>query len=242
MGGRTDIEIAPSIEGEPLDRLRQHIEQKHPVACRGLIRREAVQQAGPIRGDEFRGLSEIFVWLAKVLRWGSFIRVPEALYYRLDHGDNFHKQWFGWPEERKRASWTTLFTGLLEATMPICTTPEERLFFQQFILDRIVVIRPGQTYHYMAASSHACGELIAECLERLAREGNIHLLGTDEIPKILQTQARVRALRAENARLRAANAELEGIRHSTSWRATAPIRRVVDLLKSQFPPKRKTAR
>ena len=137
MGGRSDIEIAPSIEGETLDRLRQHIEQKHPVAVRGLIRREAAQQAGPIRGDEFRGLSEIFVWLAKVLRWGSFIRVPEMLYYRLDHARNYHKQWHDWPKERKRAAWTTLFTGLLEATMPVCTTPEERLFFQQFILDRI---------------------------------------------------------------------------------------------------------
>jgi glycosyltransferase involved in cell wall biosynthesis len=49
MGGRTDIEIAPSIEGDTLDRLRQHIEQKHPVAVRGLIRREAIEQAGPIR-------------------------------------------------------------------------------------------------------------------------------------------------------------------------------------------------
>ena len=118
------------------------------MAVRGLIRREAAQQAGLIRGDEFRGLSEIFVWLAKVLRWGSFIRVPEPLYYRLDHAGNYHKQWFDWPKKRKRAAWTTLFTGLLEATMPVCTTPEERLFFQQFILDRIVVVRPGQSYHY----------------------------------------------------------------------------------------------
>jgi glycosyltransferase involved in cell wall biosynthesis len=209
MGGRSDIEFAPSIEGKTLDRLRQHIEQKHPVAVRGLIRREAAQQAGPIRGDEFRGLSEIFVWLAKVLRWGSFIRVPEALYYRLDHAGNYHKQWFDWPKERKRASWTTLFTGLLEATMPVCTTPEERLFFQQFILDRITVARPGQSYHYAPKSPQASGALIAECLERLAREGNMHLLGTDEIPAILQTSARVQALRAENARLSTANAELE---------------------------------
>lgn len=210
MGGRSDIEFAPSIEGNTLDRLRQHIEQKQPVAVRGLIRREAALQAGPVRADEFRALSEVFVWLAKVLRWGSFIRVPEALYFRLDHADNYHKQWFDWPLERKRASWTTLFTGLLEATMPVCTTPEERLFFQQFILDRIVVFRPGQSYHYMPDSPQSAGALIAECLERLEREGNMHLLGTDEIPAILQTSARVQSLRAENARLRAANAALGG--------------------------------
>jgi GT2 family glycosyltransferase len=209
MGGRSQIETAPSIEGNTLDRLRQHIEQKRAVAVRGLIRRKAVLQAGPIRSDEFRALSEVFVWLAKVLRWGSFIRVPEALYYRLDHGGNFSKQWFDWPEERKRASWTTLFTGLLEATMPVCSTPEESLFFQQFILDRIVVARPGQSYHYTPTSPQAAGALIGECLKRLAQEGNMHLLGTDEIPAILQTADRVQALRAENANLSAANAKLE---------------------------------
>ena len=37
----------------------------------------------------------------------------------------------------------------------------------------------------------------------------MHLLGTDEIPAILQMSARVQALRAENIRLHAANAELE---------------------------------
>jgi glycosyltransferase involved in cell wall biosynthesis len=260
MGGRTDIEIAPSIEGETLDRLRQHIEQKHPVAVRGLIRREAIEQAGPIRADEFRGLSEIFVWLAKVLRWGGFIRVPEALYYRLDHPDNYHKQWFDWPEERKRGSWTTLFTGWLEATMPVCATPEERLFFQQFILDRIVVVRPGQSYHYIPKSAQASGELIGECVERLTREGNMHLLGTGELPAILQTSARALALRTENANLKAAKAELESnareeilslraarakaeavaeaaraeaaaLRASNSWRITAPLRYVVKHLR-----------
>jgi glycosyltransferase involved in cell wall biosynthesis len=209
IGGRSDIEFAPSIEGNTLDRLRQHIEQKFPVAVRGLIRRKAVQQAGLIRADEFRSLSEVFVWLAKVLRWGSFIRVPEPLYYRLDHAGNYHKQWFDWPPERKRASWTTLFTGLLEATMPVCKTPEERLFFQQFILDRIAVFRPEQSYHFAPESPHSSGALIAECLERLAREGNMHLLGPEELPAILQTSARVRELRAENAKLAAANSALK---------------------------------
>ena len=228
IGGRNDIEIAPSIEGHTLNRLRQHIEQKQPVAVRGLIRREAAQQAGLIRGDEFRGLSEIFVWLAKVLRWGSFIRVPEPLYYRLDHAGNYHKQWFDWPKKRKRAAWTTLFTGLLEATMPVCTTQEERLFFQQFILDRVTVVRPGQSYHYAPKSPQASGALIAECLERLAREGNMHLLGTEDLPVLLQTSARVQALCAENARLRAANEELKS---EIARRRASPITELTQVLR-----------
>jgi glycosyltransferase involved in cell wall biosynthesis len=208
MGGRSDLEFAPTIEGDVLSRLRQHIEQLHPVAVRGLIRRPAVEQAGFVRPNEFRALSEVFVWLAKVLRWGSFVRVPEPLYYRLDHPSNYHKQWLDWPDERKRASWTTMFTGMLEATMPACTTAEERLFFQQFILDRIVVTRPGEPRLYSVDSPHSAGALIGECLERLAQEGNMALLGTDELPHILQTASRLQALRTENTELRAIIARL----------------------------------
>jgi glycosyltransferase involved in cell wall biosynthesis len=101
IGGRNDLEIGPSIEGDVLSRLHQFIEQLQPVAIRGLIRRDAIQQAGLVRLNEFRALCESSVWVAKVLRWGSFIRVPQPLYYRLDHSGNFYKHWVDWPEERK---------------------------------------------------------------------------------------------------------------------------------------------
>jgi glycosyltransferase involved in cell wall biosynthesis len=200
-GGRTDLETAPSIEGDVLDRMRQHIEQKQPVAVRGLMRRGAVEQAGPVRGDEFRGLSEVFVWLAKLLRWGPFLRVPQPMYHRLDHSTNFHKQWFDWPEERVRGSWTTLYTGLMEATMPVCRTPEERFFFQQLILDRVAVVRPGQSYHYRAVSPHEGGALMLECLRRLDAEGRRDLL---DVPAELAPGLvdEVERLRADNRRLR----------------------------------------
>jgi glycosyltransferase involved in cell wall biosynthesis len=199
-GGRHDLETAPSIEGDVLSRMRQHIEQKQPVAVRGLMRREAVEQAGPIRSDEFRGLSEVFVWLAKILRWGAFVRVPQPIYHRLDHSTNYHKQWFDWPEERKRGSWTTLYTGLMEATMPVCNTREERFFFQQLILDRIAVVRPGQSYHFEALTPQAGGALMLECLRRLDVEGNRDLL---DVPAEL-----VPGLTAEVARLREQNRRL----------------------------------
>ncbi len=172
-GGRNDLDAAPSIEGETLSRLRQFIEQKRPEPVRGIIRAAAVDQAGPVRSDEFRALSEVFVWLAKVLRWGSFVRLPEPLYHRLDHKDNYHKQWFDWPVERKRESWSTLFTGLIEAVQPACGTIEERLFFQHFILDRIAVWRPEQSYHHLPETPHDSGLTIRSCLERLAKEGHL---------------------------------------------------------------------
>ncbi|MGN6466871.1 MAG: glycosyltransferase family 2 protein [Rhizobiaceae bacterium] len=216
VGGRGDLDIAPSIEGDTLQRLRQFIEQKQPVAVRGLFRQAAIEQAGLVRADEFRALSEIFVWLAKVLRWGAFIRVPEPLYYRLDHEGNYHKQWFDWTDERKRASWTTMFTGWLEAVLPACSTTEERLFFQHFILDRISVDRPGQSYHYAPRSPHDSGVVIAECFERLAREGHPHrwigaeALADPDIRPLLRDRDRLvrenEALAAENNLLRRSRA------------------------------------
>ena len=176
-GGRSDIEIAPSIEGEPLARMLQYIEQTPPAPVRGLIRRAAIRQAGLVRHDEFRGLCEIMVWLAKVVRWGNFRRIPRSLYYRLDHAHNYHKNWYDWRDERKRAAWTTLFTGLLEAAMPLCRTTQERLFLQHVILDRVVVFRPTRNYLYCPTNEpRSGGDLIAECLERLRYEGNTHLL------------------------------------------------------------------
>ena len=74
-----------------------------------------------------------------------------------------------------------MFTGLLEAAMPLCRTPEERLFFQQIILDRIVV-SPSYLYH-PSNEPNSSEKLIAECLERLRYEGNTHLLSAEELPQ-----------------------------------------------------------
>ena len=143
-GGRDDLETAPSIEGDVLARMRQHIEQKQPVAVRGLMRRDAVEQAGPIRGDEFRGLSEVFVWLAKLLRLGS---VPPGAAAAVP------------PARPQRELPQAVVRLARRAQARIVDDPlhradggdhagvphaEERFFFQQLILDRVAVVRPGQ--------------------------------------------------------------------------------------------------
>ena len=235
-GGRNDIEVSPSIEGEPLARMLQYVERITPTPVRGLIRTAAIRQAGPVRHDEFRALCEIMVWLAKVVRWGNFRRVPQPLYYRLDHPGNYHKEWFGWSDERKRAAWTTLFTGLLEAAMPLCRTPEERLFLQQVILDRVVVFRPERNYLYCPTNEpHSSGKLIAECLERLRFEGNEHLLDVEELPAVLLQAAfrsrelpeRLAASERECMRL---EIELMGLKRSRMLKLGRLIRRLVGAL------------
>lgn len=175
IGGRQDVEFAPELDGDVIARMRRFIGEKQPAPVRGLIRRAALDQAGLIRIDEFRGLSEVFVWLAKILRWGPFLRLAEPLYIRLDHAGNYHKQWQRWPERRKREAWATMFTGLLEAVHPLCSTPELRLMFELLILERIAIRRRGRSYHYDAPPNDGEGELVRECYRRLRKEGLYHL-------------------------------------------------------------------
>ena len=179
QGGSNHVEIARTIRGEPMDRVRRYIEDMSSAApVRGLIRREAIRHAGLVRSDEFRAPMEVFVWLAKLLRWGNFRRVAKPFYYRLDHPHTFSRQFERTPEDRKRAVLTTLFTGLLEAAMPLCTTHEERRFLHQAIVDQIVV--RSRWYGIEASQT-----LMEECLERLIYEGNTHLLTEKEMPAIL---------------------------------------------------------
>jgi hypothetical protein len=219
IGGRDDVEIVPSIRGEPLERMFQYIARlPHigaPVPIRGLVRTAAIRQAGLVRSDEFRAAWQVFGWLANLLRWGGFCRVAEPLYYRLDHGRSYTREyWLG----ARRAAWPTLFTGLLEATMRLCRTPEERLFFQQAIRDRLIAFPP-----FERNSEHDSSEqLAAECLERLKYEKNEHLLNIREFPSLLEElQCRV--------------AELQSIKRSPFSRAIYHIRQRYKFAKLIYP-------
>jgi glycosyltransferase involved in cell wall biosynthesis len=81
FGEDSRVEATPSIEGDTPSRLKQFIQHYAPTACRGIVRRDAVMQAGLVRVDELRSNHQIFVWLAKVLRWGSFLRVPNQFIF-----------------------------------------------------------------------------------------------------------------------------------------------------------------
>jgi hypothetical protein len=121
--------------------------------------------------------------------------------------------------EAQFAAWTTLFTGLLDAAMRHCRTPEQRLFFQQAILDRVIA------FPFRQGSSE---ELVAECLERLRYEGNTHLLNVKEFPSILQElQGRASELRSPSRLRRAIFQIRERYRFGKLIYPTSPMRRLI---------------
>ena len=175
-------ETFPSIEGEPLERLFQYVQHLSAVPVRGLIRLPAIRHAGLVRSDEFRAVLQIFGWLAKLLHWGNFKRVPKPIYYRLYRADSLGNEW---PKLWKQNGWQTMFTALLDAAIPICRTPAERLFMQQVILDRFVAYPNFEPNNKLNSST-----IIAKCVERVKHEGNSHLLDVQDLPAIVEGQKR----------------------------------------------------
>jgi len=180
-------ETFPSIEGEPVERLFQYVQRVSAVPVRGLIRLPAIRHAGLVRSDEFRAFWQIGGCLAKLLHWGNFKRVPKPIYYRLYRDDGFGRQIQFRSELWKQNAWPTIFTALLDAVIPICRTPEERLFMQQVILDQIVAY-PNLIFD--PNNELNSSDAIAKCIERVKLEGNSHLLDVQDLPAIVEGQKR----------------------------------------------------
>jgi glycosyltransferase involved in cell wall biosynthesis len=233
-GLSTGIDYFPSIAGEPLERMIEYFERVPPSGApvRGLIRRAAIRQAGLVRTDEFRAPLEVIVWLAKLVRWGNFRRVARPLYYRLDHPHSFSTEYFNSPDDRKLGAWTTLFTGLLEAAIPFCRTPAERLFFQQIIVDRVVVCA--------ARNASPSSKMMTECLKRLRYEGKTDLLGVEELPSILdEAQRRQLSERSRMTRLRYRIRQRSRMARliyprSRFWRVIYQIWHLLEILRSKM--------
>jgi glycosyltransferase involved in cell wall biosynthesis len=172
------IEVFPSIEGEPWHRVYQYVQRVSAVPVRGLIRRPAIRQAGLVRSDEFRAVLQIGGWLAKLLHWGTFKRIAKPMYYRLYRADSLgHEYHHTKPETWKQAAWTTMFTALLDGAIPICHTPQTRLLMQKAILHQTIAYPHFQQNREPSSSAR----IIADCLKRLALEGNTHLLRQEEL-------------------------------------------------------------
>jgi glycosyltransferase involved in cell wall biosynthesis len=195
------VEVSPSIEGEPLDRVFQYVKRVSAAPLRGLIRLPAIRHAGLVRSNEFRAVWQHCGWLAKLLHCGNFKRVAKPIYYRLSRPDSLGNEYQSRPKIWKQDAWPTMFTTLLDAAIPICRTPEARLFMRRVILDQIVAY-PNLQPNDDPKSLHT---IVAKCVERVEHEGNSHLLDVQELPAILQGQKRrVEIMLSKRSRVRRA--------------------------------------
>jgi glycosyltransferase involved in cell wall biosynthesis len=153
FGGRFDREGTPSIEGDPLSRVMQHIEAIRYQPLRGLMRKTMLPQgvaAIPVTEDE--SCQEEFVFLAHMAAAGTFIRVDSAMYFKRLHGTNAFVRWWAFPDWRRRRGWISMGAGMYRVARAVAP-PELRPRLLGLVLDRLAIHRPGRDFFYLPSQS-----------------------------------------------------------------------------------------
>jgi hypothetical protein len=148
FGASFDRTGTPSIEGDPLARVMQHIEAIRYEPLRGLMRSSFLpteSEAIPVTEDESH--QQEFVFLTHMAAAGAFVRVESAIYFKRLHDTNAFVRWKGLPEWRRRREWISMGSGMyrIAAGHP---DPQDRPLVLAQILDRLAVVRPGRGFFY----------------------------------------------------------------------------------------------
>jgi len=137
----------PSVTGLRLDRALGIFETLNGVPLRGLIRKAAIDRAGPIRLTEYESAFEEYVWVAKLALVGNLHRVEAPLYFKRAHDASTHRKWHDRDRRWKRAAWLEFGLGMLEAIWPF-VAEDERATAVGVILERLCCPKEGRFLLY----------------------------------------------------------------------------------------------
>jgi len=125
FGTRADLVSTPSSTGRALDRVLDQIEHGHYVPFRGLIRRQSLHAAGPIRLTPNNSALQDQVWLAKLVGLGPWQRAEGTLYFKRGHENETHRKWEASEHDAaRRNTWLEWGLGMLEAALRVATAEE----------------------------------------------------------------------------------------------------------------------
>jgi glycosyltransferase involved in cell wall biosynthesis len=141
FGNRDERWHSPSVTGPALQRVLGEVENGYSEIM-GLIRRSALEAAGPLRINAYDSRLEDYIWAAKLAREGELHNVPGALYFKRAHAANTHS-FSPCPVEWLPGIWREYGLGLLDAALPL-VSGRDRLGLLETVLERLVVSRPGR--------------------------------------------------------------------------------------------------
>lgn len=147
FGSETVRAICPSVTGFALSRALYFLETMNGVPFRGVIRKEAIDRAGPIRRTELESAQEEFVWLAKLAREGNLRRVEGPVYFKRKHQEALHTKWLGRESSWRRSVWIEFGLGMLEAIWPVVPESEREAAFV-VMLERLCCPKEGRFRFY----------------------------------------------------------------------------------------------
>ena len=170
FGGRTELLAQESIRGaNAFARVIGQITDLNHASFHGIINCQAIREAGPIQVTEFDSYAADAVWIAKLLRWGDLVRVPQPLYFKWIDPETVHGKWFRWERAQRREPWIGLFLSLLEVGQSVAETPEQGKQLLQAIVNRLAPQPTGWAF-YQTESPEERVQLIEEFIERAERK------------------------------------------------------------------------
>ena len=143
FGGKTSIVRQESVKGAALSRVFEQIERSGAVPLRGVIRREAVQAAGPLP----EGRKQEIVWMVRLAREGELHRIPQALYRRRIWGGSLSANSRNLSQERGYQVTLAWALGTLDAALPATSTTDHARLLT-VIVDRMVVPKDGRRFYF----------------------------------------------------------------------------------------------
>ncbi|QFU74343.1 glycosyltransferase family 2 protein [Halioglobus maricola] len=148
FGAEFRRDSTPSIQGAPLSRVMQHIEAIRYEPLRGVMRAiwlPDIQDPIPVTRHESH--QEEFVFLTRMARQGSFIRVADAMYFKRLHDTNTFMRWQRLPEWKRRRGWMSMGAGMWQTASQLA---EEKLrpHVLAQLIDRLAVARGERGFFY----------------------------------------------------------------------------------------------
>ena len=123
----TDQRItSPTVTGSALNRAISVFETLNGIPLRGLIRRDAIGRAGPIRQTEYQDAFEEYVWMAKLAREGNLQHVGGLTYFKRARDNSLHAKFHDKDRLWRRAVWLEFDLGMLETILPLVSEPERQ--------------------------------------------------------------------------------------------------------------------
>lgn len=143
FGGRFGREVLPSVVGTAKERALEQLELAHFAPFRGLIRRRALDGAGPLRVTEYDSRLEDTVWTVKLAAQGDLHRTTDTMYFKRVHAANAHSSGRRLPRDFERRVWIEFGLGVFEAILPLFTL-HERPRVLAIVLERLIMVRSGR--------------------------------------------------------------------------------------------------
>ena len=177
FGARIERVHTPSVTGFALPRVLAQIESLSYLPFRGLIRRQALADAGPLHVATSGAVFADLGWGVHLARTGELHAVSGTLYFKRAHGDSLsHGHWPQWSADQRRAAWLECAMDVLAAALPAVAPPEwPRLL--EVVVERFALAKAGRGQPYDPATEGptAVGTFAADLVEEAGRRLGIGL-------------------------------------------------------------------